>query len=168
MENSAGLLLYRRTPESTRSLCSHRTPDIEVFLGHFGGPYWQNRDEGAWTIPKGLIEAGEDPFEAAVREFEEETGLAPPSDRDAYLDLGTVQQSSKKRVAAWAVEGDVDPEALDSNPFTMEWPPNSGTRQQFPELDRATYFVLDTAVEKIVDGQTPFLDRLREAVSRES
>ena len=152
MDRSAGLLFYRRDPE------------IEVFLGHFGGPYWQNKDEGAWTIPKGLIEGDEDPFDAAVREFEEETGLAPPSDRDTYLNLGTVKQSSSKRVAAWAVEADVDPEALESNRFKVKWPPNSGTTQQFPELDRAAYFSLDEAVEKIVDGQRPFLDRLQEAV----
>jgi predicted NUDIX family NTP pyrophosphohydrolase len=156
MENSAGLLLYRRSP------------DIEVFLGHFGGPYWQNRDEDAWTIPKGLIEEGEDPFDAAVREFEEETGIVPPPDRDNYLDLGTVKQSSSKRVAAWAVAADVDPDALESNPFTMEWPPNSGNQQRFPELDRAAYVALEAAAEKIVDGQRPFLDRLREAVGRET
>lgn len=152
MDASAGLLLYRHAP------------GLQVLLGHFGGPYWQNKDEGAWTIPKGLIEAGEDPFDAAVREFREETGIAPPPDRDAYRDLGTVKQSSSKRVGAWAAEADVDPAALDSNSFEMEWPPNSGTRQRFPELDRAAYFTLETAAEKIVDGQTPFLDRLRGAV----
>jgi len=155
MDHSAGLLLYRRAPEP------------EVFLGHFGGPYWRNKDEGAWTIPKGLIEDGEAPFDAARREFEEETGIAPPSDRGAYTDFGTVKQSSSKKVAAWAVKADVGPEALESNTFRVEWPPDSGTTQRFPELDRAAYFPLDEAVGKIVEGQRPFLDRLREAVSIE-
>lgn len=152
MTHSAGLLLYRRP--ST----------LEVFLGHFGGPYWQNKDEGAWTIPKGVIENDEAPFDAARREFEEETGLTPPSDLAAYFDLGTVKQSSSKKVAAWAVAADVDPDELESNTFEMEWPPNSGTTQQFPELDRAAYFSLDEAAEKIVEGQRPLLDRLQEAV----
>ena len=155
MEYSAGLLLYRRTPE------------LEVFLGHFGGPYWQNKDEGAWTLPKGLIEGDEDPFIAARREFEEETGLPVPDDPDAYVDLGTVQQSSKKTVAAWAVETDVDPEALQSNRFELEWPPNSDQKEHFPELDRAAYFDLETAAQKMVAGQRPFLDRLRGAVPAE-
>jgi predicted NUDIX family NTP pyrophosphohydrolase len=153
MDTSAGLLLYRRTSE------------IEVFLGHYDGPYWQNKDAGAWTMPKGLVKGDEDPFDAALREFEEETGIAPPADRDAYLELGTVEQSSSKRVAVWAVEAEVDPEALDSNSFTIEWPPNTGTEQAFPELDRAAYFDLATAAEKIVEGQRPLLDRLRDAVA---
>ena len=156
METSAGLLLYRRMPE------------IEVFLGHFGGPYWQNTDAGAWTMPKGLIEDDEDPFDAALREFEEETGIAPPADRDAYIELGTVKQSSSKQVAAWAVEADVDPDTLQSNTFTVEWPPNSDTEQTFPELDRAAYVDLETAAETIVAGQRPLLDRLRDAVGGDS
>jgi predicted NUDIX family NTP pyrophosphohydrolase len=156
MDDSAGLLLYRQAPE------------IEVFLGHFGGPYWQNKDDGAWTMPKGLVKGDEDPFDAALREFEEETGIAPPADRDAYLDLGTVRQSSNKRVTAWAVEAEVDPDALESNFFTIEWPPNTGVEQTFPELDRAAYFSLDVAAEKIVEGQRPLLDRLRDAVASDS
>ena len=156
MDRSAGLLLYRRTPET------------EVLLGHFGGPYWQNKDPGAWTMPKGLIEGDEDPFDAALREFEEETGIAPPADRDAYIELGTVKQSSSKQVAAWAVEADVDPDTLQSNTFTVEWPPNSGTEQAFPELDRAAYVDLPTAAEKIVDGQRPLLARLRKATGDNS
>lgn len=156
MEASAGLLLYRRDPE------------LEVFLGHFGGPYWQNKEEGAWTIPKGLIEDTETPFDAARREFEEETGFSVPTDPEAYVGLGTVEQSSRKRVTAWAVEGNVNPDALESNAFEMEWPPNTGTTQTFPELDRATYFDLETAANKIVDGQRPFLDRLRDAISSPS
>ncbi len=152
MTHSAGLLIYR---------CS---PEFEVFLGHFGGPYWQNKDEGAWTIPKGVIEEDEAPFDAARREFEEETGLTPPSDEDAYLDLGTVRQSSSKTIAVWAVAADLDPDRLESNTFEMEWPPNSGATQSFPELDRAAYFSLDEAVEKIVEGQRPLFDRLQEAV----
>lgn len=166
MEHSAGVLLYRHTPESTRSRHSQRPPEIEVFLGHFGGPYWQNKDEGAWTIPKGLIENDEDPFEAAIREFEEETGISPPSDREAYLNLGTVKQSSSKQVAGWAVESDVDPNQLDSNMFEMEWPPNSDQMQAFPELDRAAYFPLDTAEQKIVKGQRPFLETLHDLLAR--
>ncbi|MFB6232329.1 MAG: NUDIX domain-containing protein [Salinibacter sp.] len=155
MDHSACLLLYRRASE------------LEVFLGHFGGPYWWNKDEGAWTIPKGLIEDDEAPFDAARREFEEETGIRPPSEKDAYVDLGTVKQSSRKRVAAWAMKADVDPEALESNRFEIEWPPDSGTTQEFLELDRAAYLPLDEAAEKIVEGQRPFLDRLREALSTE-
>jgi predicted NUDIX family NTP pyrophosphohydrolase len=156
MDDSAGLLLYRQAP------------DLDGFLGHFGGPYWPNKDAGAWTIPKGLIDGGEDPFDAALREFEEETGIAPPADHDAYLELGTVKQSSSKRVVAWAVEAEVDSDALASNSFTMEWPPNTGVEQAFPELDRAAYFSLDVATEKIVEGQRPFLDRLRDAVAGDS
>lgn len=156
MNHSAGLLLYRRTP------------DLEVFLGHFGGPYWQNKDEEAWTIPKGLIEDDEAPFDAARREFEEETGIPTPEPREAYVDLGSVQQSSSKTVSAWAVEKDVDPDSLESNPFEIEWPPNSGTSQQFPELDQAAYFSLEKAAAKIVGGQRPFLDRLRDAVMDEA
>lgn len=156
MEHSAGLLLFRRTPE------------LEVFLGHFGGPYWTNKDEGAWTLPKGLIEGDEAPFDAARREFEEETGIEVPEAEEEYLALGTVDQSRKKRVTAWAVEADVALDALDSNLFEIEWPPNSGERQEFPELDRAAYFSLDAAREKIVKGQRPFLDRLRESVSTET
>lgn len=152
MEHSAGLLLYRRTP------------DLEIFLGHFGGPYWTNKDEGAWTIPKGIVEADEDAFAAARREFEEETGIETPEVEGAYLELGTVDQSSKKRVTAWAVEAEVSPDTLDGNLFEIEWPPNTGQRQEFPELDRAAYFSMEAARDKIVKGQRPFLDRLLEAV----
>lgn len=151
MKHSAGLLLFRRTPT------------LEVFLGHFGGPHWTNRDESAWTIPKGLIEEGETPFEAARREFEEETGFTPPSSREAYLKLGTVKQSSKQ-VSAWALEHEIDPEGIECNMFVTEWPPNSGAYKRFPELDRAAYFPLETAAEKIVDGQWPLLERLEKAV----
>jgi predicted NUDIX family NTP pyrophosphohydrolase len=115
-----------------------------------------------------LIDGGEDPFDAALREFEEETGIAPPADHDAYLELGTVKQSSSKRVVAWAVEAEIDPDALASNSFTVEWPPNSGTEQAFPELDRAAYFSLDVATDKIVEGQRPLLNRLRDAVAGDS
>lgn len=153
MEHSAGLLLFRQSPE------------IQVFLGHFGGPYWQNKDAGAWTIPKGVIEGDEDPFDAARREFSEETGIDTPQTREAYLKLGTVGQSSSKKVTVWALEANVSPDALDSNFFEIEWPPNSGQTQRFPELDRVRYFSLETAAEKIVEGQRPFLHRLREAVS---
>lgn len=156
MEHSAGLLLFRQSPE------------LQVFLGHFGGPYWTNKDEGAWTIPKGLIEGDEDAFDAARREFEEETGIEVPEAEEEYLALGTVDQSSKKRVTAWAVEADVSPDALDSNLFEIDWPPNTAQRQQFPELDRAAYFSPEAAREKIVTGQRPFLNRLREALDVDS
>lgn len=156
MDQSAGLLMYRRSPS------------LEVFLGHFGGPYWTNKDEGAWTIPKGLVLDDEEPFDAARREFEEETGLPPPPSRSAYLDLGTVKQSSAKRVSAWAFEGEwSDDRELKSNTFRMEWPPNSGTMQRFPELDRVAFFSLETAAQKIVVGQRPLLARLQEEASSE-
>ena len=135
-----------------------RAPGLQVLLGHMGGPYWARKDDGAWSIPKGEYGADEDGFVAARREFEEELGSAPPD--DGYIDLGEVRQSNGKRVTAWAVEGDLDADAVVSNTFELEWPPRSGRRQSFPEVDRAAWFALDAARPKLVQGQAEFLDRL--------
>jgi predicted NUDIX family NTP pyrophosphohydrolase len=145
---SAGLLVYRRVAGR-----------LEVLLVHPGGPFWAKRDEGSWSIPKGEYEPGEDPLEAAVREFGEELGLAPPSAADA-VPLGEVRQASGKRVSAWALEGDVDVDDVRSNTFPMEWPPRSGRIQEMPEVDRAGWFDLETARRKLLKGQVPLLDRL--------
>ncbi len=131
---------------------------VEVLLGHMGGPYWARKDARAWTIPKGEHEPDEDPLTAACREFVEETGVSLPTSEPA--DLGEVRQSGGKVVRAWAVEGDLDPATLVSNTFEMEWPPTSGERASFPELDRFAWFDLDTARSTIVAAQAEFLDRL--------
>jgi predicted NUDIX family NTP pyrophosphohydrolase len=135
---------------------------LEVLLVHPGGPFWARRDAGAWSIPKGEYRPGEDPFEAARREFKEELGAAPPDGR--ALDLEEVRQKGGKVVRAWAIEGDLDPSAIDSNTFTVEWPPRSGTMRSFPEVDRAEWFTLEGAREKINSGQAALLDRLAERV----
>jgi predicted NUDIX family NTP pyrophosphohydrolase len=144
---SAGILLYRR-----------RGGAVEVLLVHPGGPFWANKDLGAWSIPKGEVEAGQDPLAVAVREFEEETGRRPPEAE--LVALGEVRQRGGKVVAAWAAEGDLDPAAVTSNTFAIEWPPRSGTRREFPEVDRAGWFDLDTAREKLVAAQAELVDRL--------
>lgn len=144
---SAGLLLHRR--HGTRH---------EVLLAHMGGPFWANRDEGAWSIPKGEYAADEDPLAAALREFAEELGAPAP---DVPLRaLGTLRQRGGKLVSIWAGEADFDVSAITSNTFEMEWPPRSGRRQSFPEIDRAAWFDIPTARLKIVPGQAEFLDRL--------
>jgi len=149
---SAGILLFRKANDG-----------IEVLLGHMGGPFWARRDEGAWSIPKGEYEPPEDALAAARREFTEELGLpVPPGE---LIELGEAKQSGGKIVTIWAVEGDLDPDAVVPGTFEMEWPPRSGRRQAFPEIDRAAWFSLDIAEQKIVSGQRPFLDRLRPAVS---
>jgi predicted NUDIX family NTP pyrophosphohydrolase len=130
---------------------------LEVLLAHPGGPFWARRDVGAWTIPKGEIEEGEDALRAARREFTEETGYSPSG---TFIDLGTVTQKSGKVVKAWAVEGNFDPRTLKSLSFEMEWPPRSGKRQTFPEIDRAQWCTLGAARGKILAHQLPFLDRL--------
>jgi len=131
---------------------------VEVLLGHMGGPFWQRRQEGAWTIPKGEVEPGEEPLAVARREFHEELGMpVPPGD---LVDLGEVRQAGGKVVRAWAVEGDLDVEAIVSNTFEIEWPPKSGRIQSFPEIDRAAWFDLESARAVIVAGQRPLLDRL--------
>ena len=131
---------------------------VEVLLGHMGGPFWQRRQKGAWTIPKGEVEPGEEPLAVARREFHEELGMpVPPGD---LVDLGEVRQAGGKVVRAWAVEGDLDAEAIVSNTFELEWPPKSGRIQSFPEIDRAAWFDLESARAVIVAGQRPLLDRL--------
>jgi len=149
---SAGILLFRKANDG-----------IEVLLGHMGGPFWARRDDGAWSIPKGEYEPPEDALAAARREFTEELGLpVPPGE---LIELGEAKQSGGKIVTIWAVEGDLDPDAVVPGTFEMEWPPRSGRQQAFPEIDRAAWFSLDLAEQKIVSGQRPFLDRLRPAVS---
>lgn len=128
-----------------------------MLLAHPGGPFWAKRDLGAWTIPKGTLEPGEDPYAAARREFEEETGFALGEE---CLALSALRQPSGKLVHAWAVEGDCDATTCRSNEFTMEWPPKSGKHASFPEIDRAEWFSLGEARRRILPGQAPFLDEL--------
>ena len=151
MSRSAGLLLYRQT-----------SGRLEVMLVHMGGPYWERRDAGAWSIPKGEHEPAEDPLAAARRELTEETGLAPPPGEP--IDLGEVRQSSGKLVRAWAIEADVDVSSITSNTFALEWPRGTGTMRSFPEVDRAAWFDLDEARTKLVEGQVPFLGSLADAL----
>lgn len=144
---SAGILLYRGK-ETAR----------DVLLVHPGGPFWTKKDLGAWSIPKGEYDASEDPLAVAKREFAEELGSPPPE--TGYLELGELRQPSGKRITAFAVAGNFDPAKLKSNLFELEWPPKSGRLQSFPEVDRAQWFTLADAREKIQTGQAPFLDRL--------
>lgn len=130
---------------------------IEVLLAHPGGPYWRNKDEGAWTIPKGEVAPGEDELAAAVREFQEETGLKPVG---PFHDLGQIRQKSGKVVRAWAFAGDCDPSAITSNTCELEWPPRSGRRIQCPEVDRAAFFTIEEARRKILPAQSGLLDIL--------
>ena len=131
--------------------------NLQLLLVHPGGPFWAKRDAGAWSIPKGEYAEGEEAFAAARREFAEEMGRAPEGD---FWPLGEVAQPGRKRIAAWAVEGDFDVAALTCNSFEMEWPPNSGRRQSFPEVDRAQWFAPEQARVKILARQRPFIDRL--------
>jgi predicted NUDIX family NTP pyrophosphohydrolase len=148
---SAGLLLYRRGVLVGENV-------LEVLLGHMGGPFWARKDNGAWSIPKGEYGPAEDPFAAAQREFREELGSAPP--QGDYRELGSVTQSGGKLVTVWAAEADFDATVVASNTFELEWPRGSGRIQSFPELDRAGWFTVDVARDKLVKGQRPFLDRL--------
>jgi predicted NUDIX family NTP pyrophosphohydrolase len=148
---SAGLLMYRRRPEG-----------LEVFLAHPGGPFFRNKDDGAWSIPKGEVDGEEDLLSAAKREFEEETGLVPTS---PLIALSPIKQKSGKTVHAWAFEGDCDPAKIVSNSFELEWPPRSGKRQTFPEIDRAEFFDLATAAVKINPAQAALLDELAERLA---
>jgi predicted NUDIX family NTP pyrophosphohydrolase len=134
-----------------------------VLLGHMGGPFWARKDAGAWTIPKGEPDPGEDLETTARREFAEELGLPVPAGR--LHPLGEVRQSSGKVVTAWALEGDVDPDDVVPGTFELEWPPRSGRRQTFPELDRVAWFDLDTARAKVVTAQDVLLDRLEEVAT---
>lgn len=147
---SAGILLFRRTRDI-----------IEVLLGHPGGPFWKKTDAGAWSIPKGLIAFGEEPLDAAQREFFEETGHRP---RGVFIPLGTSKQPGGKTVHVFASEDDWNPEDLKSNLFQMEWPPHSSKYQDFPELDRASWFTVQDARDRILKGQLVFLDRLEDAL----
>jgi len=136
-----------------------RDPGLEVFLVHPGGPFWAKKDLGAWSIPKGEYGPDEAPEEAAVREFQEETGFRV---QDSLRSLGTVKQAGGKVVSAWCFLGDCDPAALVSNMSTMEWPPRSGRRIEFPEVDRGAWFSIPEARERILKSQQTFLDRLEE------
>jgi predicted NUDIX family NTP pyrophosphohydrolase len=151
MKKSAGLLMYRRGSAGA----------VEVLLAHPGGPFWRGKDEGAWTIPKGEYEPPEEPLAAARREFMEETGFeaAPP-----FVPLGEVVQKGGKRISAWAFAGDCDPAQLRCNTFEIEWPPRSGRRQSYPEVDRIEWFELGEARRRIIPAQRTLLDRLEQAL----
>jgi predicted NUDIX family NTP pyrophosphohydrolase len=153
---SAGLLLYQWSDG-----------ELRVLLGHPGGPYFANKDDAIWTIPKGLVEPEEDLLSAARREFAEETGLEPPapSSEHVYLDLGEMRYKNGKRVQAWAFEGDCDPQRLVSNSFEIEWPPRSGEKAAFPELDRFALFDMEAALLKAHPAQWILLQRLLKALS---
>jgi predicted NUDIX family NTP pyrophosphohydrolase len=143
---SAGVLMYRRNGSG-----------LEVFLVHPGGPFWARKDVGAWSIPKGEIEQGEAPLDAARREFAEETGSAVSG---SFVSIGFVRMRSGKVVHAWAVEGDIDAANIRSNVFTLEWPPRSGRQREYPEADRAAWFSIPEARRRILAGQAPLLDQL--------
>ena len=152
-KRSAGLLMYRGSGAR-----------LELLLVHPGGPFWARKDLGAWSLPKGEYGADEDPLAVAQRELAEETGAQP---RGRFRPLGEVVQAGGKRVSAWAVEGDFDPAALVSNTFETEWPPRSGRKRSFPEVDRAAWFSPAEAREKIIAGQRPLIDRLVELLDSE-
>ena len=147
-KTSAGLILYRM-----------QSGKLEVLLVHPGGPFWSKKDEGAWFVPKGELNVGEEPLAGAKREFEEETGLKPEGE---FLALGSVKQKSGKTIVAWAFEGDCDPSSIKSNTFTIEWPPKSGRRQEFPEIDRAGFFTVTQAKAKMHPVEYPLVLRLHE------
>lgn len=148
-QRSAGVLLWRR-----------RADGLEVLLAHMGSPLWAKKDAAAWSIPKGMYDETEEPLDAAIREFSEELGLAPPISRDDLVPLGELRQPSGKVLTIWAGEADLDPAAVVPGLFTMEWPPRSGKQAEFPEIDRVEWFDVTTASAKLVRGQRPFLERL--------
>ena len=152
MATSAGVIMFRRTATS-----------FEVLLGHMGGPFWASKDRGTWSIPKGEVADGEDPFSTATREFEEEMGVAAPS--GDFHDLGSFEQSKQKTIHIWAVEGDCDVSACSSNLFEMEWPPRSGHVQSFPEIDRAEWFDTVSAKDRVIRGQIQVIERLEELLT---
>jgi predicted NUDIX family NTP pyrophosphohydrolase len=141
------VLLYRR-----------RGSGVEVLIGHMGGPFWARKDDAAWSLPKGEYGPGEEPFDVALREFEEELGSPVPAEE--FRPLGEVKQAGGKVLTVWAAEGDLDTDAARSNTFSLEWPPRSGRFQEFPEIDRAAWVTVDVARTKLVRGQVPLLDRL--------
>jgi predicted NUDIX family NTP pyrophosphohydrolase len=151
VKRSAGVLLFRR-----------RGGGVEFPLVHPGGPFWEKKDAGAWSIPKGQIEDEEEPRACAIRELEEELGPAPALDPEQLIELGSIRQRAGKVVEAWAAEAEFDPAALASNTFTMEWPPRSGSEREYPEVDRAGWFDPEAAREKILPAQAELLDRLLE------
>lgn len=144
---SAGILLYR-----------WRGDRLELFLAHPGGPFWAKKDDGVWSLPKGLYDETEHPLAAARREFHEETGTRLDTPDEAFIPLGELKQKSNKIVHAWAVEGDVDAERIESNTYAVQWP--KGTWRRYPEVDRADWFGVDEARIKILPGQAAFIDRL--------
>ncbi len=145
-QTSAGILMFRLSP------------DLELFLAHPGGPYWTNKDEGAWSIPKGIIEEEEDTLKAAIREFKEEIGFTPSGN---FIKLGSIKQKGGKVVHAWAVQEELpEDHEIKSNMFEVEWPPNTGKSQKFPEMDRAEFFAVETARNKINPAQAELIDRL--------
>ncbi len=151
-KRSAGILLYRR-----------RDAGLEVLLVHPGGPFWAKKDAGAWSIPKGEYSETEDPLAVAKREFEEETGTRPQGE---CLPLGDLVQPGRKIVTVFALEGDLDPASLRSNTFELEWPPRSGRKASFPEIDRAQWFSPAEAERKILPGQRAFIDRFMQAIGK--
>ncbi len=150
MKKSAGLIMYRSYNNQ-----------IEILLVHPGGPYWKRKDEGAWSIPKGEYRDGENPLNAAKREFLEETGFIAKGE---FIELEEIRQKGGKYVKAWIFEGNCDSSKINSNTFEMEWPPKSGTKQTFPEVDRAAWFPLELAREKILKSQRTFLDQLKQKI----
>lgn len=147
MRKSAGILLYRRNGK-----------EVEYFLVHPGGPFWKNKDVGAWSVPKGEFEDDEDALSAARREFEEETGIAVDGN---FIELTPVKQKSGKMIYAWACEGDLDHNIIQSNTFSIEWPPKSGKFIEIPEVDKGGWFIYEEAIVKLIPGQVAILDELR-------
>jgi predicted NUDIX family NTP pyrophosphohydrolase len=153
-KTSAGLVMYRI-----------RDGELEALLVHPGGPFWAKKDDGAWFIPKGELNPSEEPLAGAKREFAEETGLTP---NGPFVPLGSAKQKSGKIIFAWAFAGDCDAATIQSNTFTMEWPPRSGTMREFPEIDRAAFFTLEQAARKMHPVEFPFLERLRQILREDS
>ena len=151
---SAGLLLYRTTAQGV----------VEVLIAHPGGPFWMRKDDGAWSIPKGEYDTGDDPLAAAYREFREETGCEPPDGE--VVALGELKQPGGKKVTVWALEGDLDVARASSNTFELEWPPRSGRVQEFPEVDRVEWASVSRARTKLLKGQVLFLDRMMDALAQ--
>jgi predicted NUDIX family NTP pyrophosphohydrolase len=154
-KRSAGILLYRGEGNT-----------LELLLAHPGGPFWANKDAGAWSIPKGEYDDGEDPLACAIREFREELGSSPVKGPTKVSGLGEIVQPSRKRITGYAIKGEFDPETLKSNGFALEWPPNSGQMQTFPEVDRAAWFAVEQAREKIQPGQALFIERLLDLLGK--